>query len=214
MCRSVLIFVNSPVLRTKIILVCLLVGYMIVCDTAQGEYKCRGQIYKIKSKSAPLFSEPDATSAVLSHLEQGDRVCYVGEQGEFIIVDRRSLPTSVQLKLAVADAEDRSPNGLVFVRQVDSRSISGSNKESTGVLAALNRFVSYLENWKNGVVPDDGLAPYGPFIDLFHSRVPEGEVLTNGTGSLPADRGKWDSSLPQVDQSQAKKKFDPNGTAP
>lgn len=210
---SVLSFVKFSGLCTNLIAVCVLLGCMVVCDPAQGEYKCNGQIYKIKSNSAPVFSEPDATSAVLSHLEQGDRVCYVGEQGEFIIVDKRSLPMSVQLKLAAADTEDSSPKGLVFVRQVDSRSISGKKQESTGVLAAVNRLVSYLENWKNGVVPDDGLAPYGPFIDLFNSRVPEGEVLTNGTGSLPADRGKWDNALPQGDQGQATKKSEPNASA-
>ena len=177
------------------LLICVILGGLLACGAAQAEYKCNGQLYKIKRDLAPVYAEPDVTSAILSHLEQGDRVCYVGEQGEFIIVDKRSLPLSVRARLRAADEDENSSSELVFVRQVDSRSLVAKNSDEPGWLRAINNFAAYIESWKSGIVPDDGLVPYRPVVDLFQSRVPEGEMLTNGTGSLPADRGKWDSTV-------------------
>lgn len=56
-------------------------------DETAREPVCR--IYRAKKKGVPVYAQADLTAAVVGRLKLGEKVCYIGEQGKFAIVDLR-----------------------------------------------------------------------------------------------------------------------------
>lgn len=117
---------------------------------ADAEENCGGLLYRAKREGVPVYAEPDTTSRVVHRLTLGERVCYVGEQKAFAILDWREYVPAEQTEPRVA-----------FARLVD---LWAPNERRGGVVGFFNRVKGFLYYIINGGVPEDPLLPYRPLI--------------------------------------------------
>lgn len=164
-------------------------------DLGQNEktpsYSCNGQWYKVKKDKTPVFEEPAQDSRVLVYLEEADRVCYVGEKNDFAIVDRLSIPSKAQKEvdslLSASKEDEEAGNRFVYLR-VSQLWATPTKKKDEGVAKEVfSRLKGMYNDFRYGGVPEDGLLPYRPFIELFQERYPESRAIGGGN-VLPGDQ--------------------------
>ncbi len=141
--------------------------------------KCTGLLYKAKKDNVPVYYEADLSSGVLSRLSAGELVCYVGEQGEFAVLHwQEGEANSKDSKLAYARLVDLWPSN----QTQQATQLSPFKQHPPNVLNTLKSYYYYVQS---GGVPEDGLAPYRPLINIFkfkHEKVQEQKT----TGCYPS----------------------------
>ncbi len=119
---------------------------------------CSGVLYKAKREGVPVYEERATTSQVLRHLTLGEKVCYIGEEGEFAMIDQR-FKQNLQVF-----SESEEPR-VAFVRLVDlwnlrDRPVAGK-RTSGGWFTRIRQFIKYI---MSGGVPEDPLGPVRPIM--------------------------------------------------
>ena len=117
-----------------------------------------------KRKGCRYNQDPDVTAQVITKLGLGERVCYVGENEQFAIVD-----WSLQHELNEARDQVASEEKVAYIRLVDlwtpSKGPGSAQKGGTkGFVSWVKQYYHYV---RSGGVPEDGLIPYRPVLDLF-----------------------------------------------
>lgn len=161
--------------------------FFISKDFAFAESKCSGQVYKVSKKNASIFVDTESTSSEIISLERGDRVCYVGEKEDFIIISGKYLSSSSKLRAIQGGVKDTDLNGLLYVKKDCVRAVNRHKNDPFPPLAILDNIALYVGAWRSGVVPDNGLVPYQAFLNLFENIVPKGLSLIHSEGGLPVD---------------------------
>ena len=127
----------------------LFFGFILPSLAFAKEPECPGVVYKIRAESAPIYAEPDEASEVLFSLKISDRVCHIGEQGNFAI-----------LKL-----QDKSQSlGFASLRDVRPLRIEKEKSYAPGLIGVYERAVDYMRFMYYGGVPDDPFMPVRPLL--------------------------------------------------
>ena len=113
---------------------------------------CEGAWYRIKRKRVPIYQEASSRARVIAYLSRGEKVCYIGEKERFSILDWN----------AGKEVNQSEPAELVFVRTSDIWSPNSGRPQGF-----FGRIKQYWHYFRSGGVPEDGLAPYGPLIEIF-----------------------------------------------
>ena len=125
---------------------------------ADSEVNCA--LYRAKREAVPIYAEASTSSQVLDHLSLGERVCHVGEQGDFAIVDWRQQD-------GINRGRERSKKEYkgerVFARLVDLW--PARDRSSKGIVDdTFRRMQDYYYYWRYGGVPDDVFGPVRPLV--------------------------------------------------
>ena len=136
---------------------------LVVADEAPEDDVKNCHRYRAKKERIPVYEQPDTTSAVVGHLRLGEHVCYVGEQQGYATVD-----WGVQHVFSSERKKSSRKSRLVFVRLVDLwEPVAGlGSKQKKGPEGFIAWMKSYYHYLRSGGVPEDGLIPYRPVIDL------------------------------------------------
>lgn len=83
--------------------------------------ECNGFTFTVKSHNTPIYKESREDSAVIRKLSRGDTVCYVGQEGDFAILDEEGgvLTFARYSELAPPEGYGRSNNGGLFQKVRD-----------------------------------------------------------------------------------------------
>jgi hypothetical protein len=150
---------------------------------------CNGEIYRPRRDGVPVLREPDRTAEVVFSLVLGDRVCKVGERGEFAILSSATGPVPRE----VAPGSETPKASVTYARlrelyQVESRSRRGIGE----------RIGAWLRYVLSGGVPDIPVAVPGT------TRSPEAvhpATESSVTATPGQDRGvSANGDQPQVPQ--------------
>lgn len=130
-------------------------------------------LYRAKREKVPVYEKPTQSSPVVRKLILGEKVCYVGEQKGFAIIDWRlqeAVNSKNKKKAEGRSVESKKPQ-LVFVRLVDLWAPPPRVDPSKpgDMVEQVKRYFYYM---RYGGVPEDILGPFRPYIDPF-SGVPE-----------------------------------------
>jgi len=137
---------------------------------------CQGFFYKAKRDGVPVYKEPDRGSEVVKVLTIGEKVCYIGEQGEFVIVDWSLTPTK-----APKSKNPPLSESLMYIRKAElwRTKEHGSGQTSSRSNNFIDAVINYFYYWKSGGVPEQGLVPYDPAIDAMTNSVKEPKEKQN-----------------------------------
>jgi len=152
----------------------MLIGSVTVSDVVGEDtlssVSCTGRVYKAKKDDVPVYQEPKLTAKVVSRLKLGERVCYVGEEKDFAIVDWDAHQSVQNDGVVKSKPDDNKKERLVFVRTVDLWAPPNIKEQVVGgVLSLFEQAKSYMEYMRQGGVPEDPLMPYRPIMNLFQS---------------------------------------------
>ena len=120
--------------------------------SAQEVLDCNGVWYKSKRAGAPVYFEDANTSKVIYKLGVGERVCYVGERGDYVILEWKKSKNSNE--------------GLAYVRASDVRVEEVKKKRKTVYQhprkTLFDRIKQFYYYARSGGVPDDIIGPFRP----------------------------------------------------
>jgi hypothetical protein len=129
-------------------------------DTAKG---CAGYFAQVRSSDAPVFAEPDLTSAVIGRLKTGEpnakEICYLGEQNRFAIIEWHKEAT-----------KDGEPVRLAYVQK--SALVIRRPQGAVRDRSVLDRVRSFYYSIANGIPPDQVGGPLGPLMNTVPEPLP------------------------------------------
>ncbi len=122
-------------------------------------------VFRAKHDHIPVYQEADATSGTVHTLKVGEKVCHIGERKRFAIVDwsKQELINGTSAKIPPVESQR-----LVFVKLTDLWEPSHGGYSLQDPLDVTGRAKGYLDGVQNGVVNEDVLYPFRPFLDLFN----------------------------------------------
>jgi hypothetical protein len=136
--------------------------------TAEQEALCNCAVYRAKRDAVPVYNEADTASGTKAKLKLGERVCYIGEQLGFAVVDwsKQDLLNERTKRIPREDEQQ-----LAFVKLSDLwRPRSGeAESRSQDSFDLVEKARLYLYYMRNGILTEDVLAPFRPFIYPFVS---------------------------------------------
>ena len=135
---------------------CVTIALIVVSVFAEtpGVEDCSGLLFRSKKEGIPVYASPDKTSKVLRKLSLGEKVCRVGEMGEFQILKWKAH--------SVEDETGVSESSSAFARTVDLWEARDMPGKKPGVFESAYRFFKLLFS---GGMADDPLLPYRPVMD-------------------------------------------------
>lgn len=145
--------------------------------------QCAGSLYRAKRDDVPVYEEPSLESSVLRRLKQSEQVCYLGEQGDFIIIQKKSNQQSSEQ----SSGQDGDKSSVAFVRLVDVWEPS-QGQVRTSFLKKTRQYMNYV---LHGGVPDDPLFLVRPLIEsVFSSSTDSLTCSSSPPGEEEACRGQ------------------------
>ena len=114
--------------------------------------------YWAQKDQVPVYEAPSPTSEVLDYLEPGERVCVVGERGDFFILDWKNQDK-------INGRHIQSSKGVASVAYTKKESVSLVVEQQDDLF---ERAKTQLDLMRGGLVPEDIYGPFGPLIDLVH----------------------------------------------
>ena len=107
-----------------------------------------------------VYEAPSISSEVLEYLEAGERVCVVGQRGDFYILDWNN--------------QDKI-NGRRTQSSKSSVSVAYTKKETVALVVdreddLYERAKTQMDLMRGGLVPEDVYGPFGPLIDMVHPK--------------------------------------------
>lgn len=118
---------------------------------------CGGFLYRAKRDDVPVYEEPSLDSSVVRRLKQSEQVCYLGEQGDFIIVQKKSDQIGTE--------KESNKTAVAFVRLVDVWP-PPQGQVRTSFLKKTRQYMNYV---LHGGVPEDPLFLVRPLIESVFS---------------------------------------------
>ena len=115
--------------------------------------------YTAKHKSVQVYREPKEDAARVKVLKRGDEVCYIGEQGEFAIIE---------LENELKKKDLLSPDDVGYVKLSHLWPPMSKGKKQK------EHVKDFFKFWQDGGVADD---PFAPFRSLWGGSGPEVECL-------------------------------------
>lgn len=134
--------------------------------------RCTGQLYRAKREGVPVYSETSKATQVIKKLKLGEKVCYVGEQNGFAILDwTREYGAADSTSVSAEDSNTITGNKkkqLAYARLTDLWEPRDKPVQPAvtqyGLVGLWNKAKTYFNYMRYGAVPEDGLAPYRPII--------------------------------------------------
>jgi len=152
----------------------------VVCeaDEAPRDPECPGFWYRAKRNGVVLYQDPDAESFKVGELTVGERVCVVGEQRKFAIVDlgygtwtmhrwvrEPSLEKRGKSDTSKAD-KGFEKNPFDYCRAQELWPPSDAPKQfEPNALGWFKRMKQYYHFLRSGGVPEEGILPVSPFVE-------------------------------------------------
>ena len=120
------------------------------------EENCAGVLYKAKRNDVPIYRESSSTSEVIGRIDVGERVCYLGEEGKFAILQWSG------------EQEQLKEESLSFARASDLRPVKVRRRYgSDGFFDRIRQFYYYI---RSGGVPE-----YSPVLPAPRGPSPQGK---------------------------------------
>ncbi len=126
-------------------------------EVKEQEVGCAGVFYKAKKDDVPVFDRADATGKVPHRLSIGEKVCYIGEEKDFVIITKDE------------------GKALFFVRRTDLWAPK-REKNRFGMIGVVDWIKEQYNYMRHGGVPEDGLLPYRPVLDIVGEKPKEEEI--------------------------------------
>ena len=126
---------------------------VMATDKTPGTENCKGLLYRSKKDGIPVYESPDVTSSVLRKLGLGEKVCRIGEMGQFQILRWDSF-------IKHEDGEAIASSSA-FARTVDLWEARDMPGRKHGMLESVTGFFKLLFS---GGMAEDPLLPYRPLM--------------------------------------------------
>lgn len=121
--------------------------------------------FRAVNSDAPAYEIADVSSRVMFKLKKGEQICCFGQKNDFAVADvvKLSQEQRDSFEKASADIPPTQKSNVVYIQASDLTKIEERTRSSSWFSQMLN----YLLYWRQSGVPEDGLLPYRPIIDLF-----------------------------------------------
>ena len=118
-----------------------------------GVKNCPGMLYRSKKEGIPVYDTPDLTAKVLRKLELGEKVCRIGEVGQFQILRWDSH--------SVTQDDQQIESSNAYARTVDL----GEAREAKGREGMVESVTRFFKMLFSGGMSEDPLLPYRPVMN-------------------------------------------------